>query len=157
MNQLITTAGGIAAEIERRLKLIRIADGYETDIGRKVQMGLQKLPGEDDVPVCVVNEGEDDVSDRPGRLPQVLVSQLYALDGFDACDPDRPNDKAHMILRDIKRVLFAETETDGTTWGARVSKVDYNGRRIGTRPDGVALVQARVLITVSYVETLATP
>jgi hypothetical protein len=153
MSELINTAGAIAAEIKRRLQTILQANGFETNIGRDVMMGRRRIPGDDRPPCLMVAEAPDNVEDRPGRVPQVLVQAMYVIDGFDACDPDNPNDKAHAMIRDIKRAIFA----DGTTLGAAVKKCDYLGRDIGPHPDGVALVQARVNIGVTYVETLAQP
>lgn len=153
MSELINTAGGVAAEIKRRLQTILLANDCETDIGRQVMMGRRRFPADDQPPCITVAETPDNVEDRPGRVPQVLVQATYVIDGFDACDPDNPNDKAHAMIRDIKRAIFV----DGTTLGGAVKKCDYLGRDIGPRPDGVALVQARVNIGVTYVETLAEP
>jgi hypothetical protein len=83
----------------------------------------------------------------------VLISQSYMIDAFDVCDPDNPNTKALSMIRDIKRAIF---KTDATLGGA-VKKVSYLGRDIGPRPDGVAMVQARVMISVEYVEDLTNP
>jgi hypothetical protein len=157
MNAPLNSAGDIAIEIARRLGLILISNGCETDIGRTVMRGRRKMPGDDDPPCVVVFEGGDDVKDHPGRIPQLLVNQVYAIDGFDKCDPDNPNDQAHRMIRDIKRALFSENGVVDTTLGGRVRAIDYAGRDIGPRPDGAALVQARVMVQVQYVENLATP
>lgn len=147
------TAGDVSAEIKTRLQTILTANGAETDIGRDVRMGKRKMPGDDEPPCISVFEGDDDIRDQPGRIPAVLVSQQYVISGFDKCDPDNPNDKALSIIRDIKRALFK----GDATFGGKVKMVRYLGRDIGPRPDGVALVQAVVLITVEYVEDLTNP
>lgn len=147
------TASAVAAEIKARLLSIRLENGAETDIGRDVMMGRRKIPGDDQPPCVMVLEGLDDPKDQPGRNPTVLISQQYVVSAFDACDPDNPNDQAHAMIRDIKRAIFK----DGTTWGGKVKSVIYQGRDIGPRPDGVALVQAQVLLLVEYVEDLANP
>lgn len=148
------TAGAVSAEIKARLQTILLVNDCETDIGRDVMMGRRKIPGDDQPPCIQVMEGLDDNMDQPGRIPQVLVSQDYIISAFDACDPDNPNDKAHSMIRDIKRAIFKGG--DGN-WGGKVRKVTYRGRDIGPRPDGVALVQAMVMINVEYVEDLANP
>lgn len=148
-----TKAADVSAEVIRRLKTILTSNGYETDIGRDVMAGYRKIPGDDRPPCLIVLEGADDVRDQPGRIPSVLISQMYHLDGFDKCDADNPNTKGHAIIRDIKRAIFK----DGTTLGNAVKSVTYIGRDIGPRPDGVALVQARVMITVEFVEDLTNP
>lgn len=147
----------VAAEIKTRLQGIRLTNGCETDIGAQVFMGRRKLPGEaDDVPCTIVTEADDRVDDSPGRrlTAQIKVRQEYVIDGFDVCDPNNPNDKGHAMIRDIKRAIFANSNRmlDG-----KVFSVDYMGRDIGPRPDGVALVQARVMIAVTFAEDLSNP
>jgi hypothetical protein len=148
-------AADVAGEIVTRIEKLTIALGAETNIGVTVHQGRRKLPGTDDVPCAVLIEGDDSVDDTAGRTMTALikVSQSYIIDAFDVCDPDNPNTKAHAMIRDIKRALFH----DGRTFGGRVVEVKYLGRDIGPRPDGVALVQARVMIEVSFAEDLANP
>lgn len=145
----------VAAEVVARLSGITLASGAETDLGTNVKQGKRKLPAEDEIPCCYLIEGGDDVEDTAGRTQSALVKvrQAYVIDAFDACDPDNPNTKAHAMIRDIKRALFR----DGRTFGGKVVEVTYQGRDIGPRPDGVALVQARVMIEVSFAEDLANP
>ena len=148
-------AADVAEEIVTRLSGITLAAGAETNIGTNVKQGKRKLPAEDEIPCCYLIEGGDDVEDTAGRMQTALVKvrQAYVIDAFDACDPDNPNLKAHAMIRDIKRALFK----DGRTFGGKVVEVSYMGRDIGPRPDGVALVQARVMIEVSFAEDLANP
>lgn len=146
-------AGDVSAEIIRRLKTILLANGCETDIGRDVMAGRRKIVGDDQPPCLIVLEGGDDARDQPGRIPSVLISQSYVFDGFDVCEADNPNTKGHAIIRDIKRAIFKGDATLGGT----VRSVTYLGRDIGPRPDGVALVQARVMISVEFVEDLTNP
>lgn len=145
----------VAAEIVARLSTITVANGYETDIGLSIKRGRRKLPIESEVPCSVLIEGNDNVDDASGRIQTALVkvTQPYLIDGFDVCDPDNPNDKAHAMIRDIKRVLFK----DGRTFGGKVVEVTYQGKDIGPRADGAAFVQARVAIEVSFAEDLANP
>lgn len=148
-------AADVAAEIVARIQTITVALGAETNIGANVLQGKRKLPADDEVPCAILIEGEDSVDEAAGRTQSALVkvTQSYLIDGFDVCDPNNPNVKGHAMIRDIKRVLFK----DGRTFGGRVVEVKYLGRDIGPRPDGVALVQARVMIEVSFAEDLANP
>jgi hypothetical protein len=150
---IYTKAYEVSDEIARRMRTITLANGCETDIGRDVMLGKRKLPGDDRPPCLTVVEGNDDPRDQSNRQAQVTISQTYVFDGFDVCDPDNPNTKAHAMIRDIKRALFK----DGGTFGRAVRSVTYLGRDIGPRPDGAALVQARVTISVEFVEDLANP
>jgi hypothetical protein len=148
-------AEDVADEVARRISLIRTANGSETDIGRTVMRGRRRLPGDDEPPCAVIIEGNDELEDSAGRsqTARIKVRQTFMVDGFDRCDPDNPNVKAHAIIRDIKRALFAGDRN----FGGRVFEVVYRGRDIGPRPDGVALVQARVMIEVAFAEDLANP
>lgn len=146
----------VAAEVKARLQGILVSNGSETDIGASVFMGRRKMPGDDEPPCVIVTEGDDDVGDTAGKrmTAQIKVRQVYVIDGFDKCDPNNPNDKAHAMIRDIKRAIFSNSNRmlDG-----KVFAVDYMGRDIGPRPDGVALVQARVMIAITFAEDLSNP
>ena len=150
---IYTRASDVAAEVATRLASIRLANGAETDIGRDVMRGRRSLPEDDKPPCIIVIEGNDDPRDTPGRIPSCQTLLPFVIDAFDVCDPNNPNDKAHALIRDIKRVLFK----DGATLGGKVRSVKYTGRDIGPRPDGAALVQARVTIEVEFVEDLQNP
>jgi hypothetical protein len=115
--------------------------------------GKRSLPEDDKPPCIVIIEGNDDPVETPGRIPSCLTILPFLIDAFDACDPDNPNDAAHAMIRDIKRAIFR----DGTTLGGKVRSVKYTGRDIGPRPDGAALVQARVTLEIGFAEDLQNP
>jgi hypothetical protein len=148
-------AEDIADEIATRIQGITIANGYETDIGVKLMRGRRKIPADDDPPCSVLIEGNDSVDDTNGRTQaaRVKIRVPYMVDGFDRCDPNNPNVKAHAMIRDIKRAIFK----GDANLGGRAFEVKYVGRDIGPRPDGVGLVQARVAFEVVYAEDLANP
>jgi hypothetical protein len=148
-----TKAADVAAEVAARLSLILLANACETNIGRDVMRGRRMLPEDDKPPCIIIIEGNDDLYDTPGRIPSCHTTLPFIIDAFDVCDANNPNDKAHAMIRDIKRAIFK----DGATLGGRVRSVKYAGRDIGPRPDGVALVQARVMIEVEFVEDLQNP
>lgn len=148
-----TRAADVAAEISERMSSIRLSLNAETDIGRDVMRGRRTLPEDDKPPCIIVIEGNDDPRDTPGRIPSCHTVLPFIVDAFDVCDPNNPNDQAHAMIRDIKRAIFR----DGTTFGGKVRSVKYTGRDIGPRPDGAALVQARVTLEVEFVEDLQHP
>lgn len=150
-----TKASEVSDEIARRLQTISPATGYETNIGVNVLRGRRKLPGDDEAPCCNLIEGSDEILDTVGRTGAAIVKveQSYVIDSFDVCDPDNPNDKAHAMIRDVKKALFK----DGRTLGGVVVALNYKGRDMGARPDGVAMVQSRVMISVEFAEDLANP
>jgi hypothetical protein len=148
-------AADVAEEIVTRLEQIKISDGAETDIGRRVLRGRRTTPIDSEVPCSVLIEAGDEVEDSAGRTMTALVKvrNTYMIDGFTTCDPDNPNVAAHAMIRDLKRSLFK----DGRTFGGKVVEVSYKGRDIGPRPDGAGFVQARIMIEVSFAEDLANP
>jgi hypothetical protein len=148
-------ASDVSGEIFSRLSQITVANGFETDIGLRVMRGRRKIPADGELPCIQLIEGGDDVTDTAGRtnVSLVKVEQSYVIDAFDFCDPDNPNDQAHKMIRDVKRVIFKGDRT----LGGKVSEVEYLGRDIGPRPDGSGSVQAQVALRVSYAEDLSNP
>lgn len=148
----IHTAAEVSDLIATRLGGISIANGYFSDIGLRVLRGRRRID-DHQVPCVVIVEGADQPTPTPGRLPTVDIEQTYVLIAYHACDADHPNDKAHELLKDLKRSIFS----DGVTFGGNVSKVQYKGRDIGPRGDGVGIVCASIEIEVRFVEDLTNP
>lgn len=146
-------AEDVAQLVAGRMAGILKAHGFETDIGREVLRGARKV--DDEWPPCsTVIEGMDTVESSPSKATaSAKIEQRYVLGGYAPCDPKHPNDTAHKIIRDIKRVIFG----DGATLGNKVAKVEYKGRDIGPRADGVGIVYAIVEISVTFIENLAQP
>ena len=149
---IYTTSQAVADGVAERLALITKANGYETDIGTRLFKGRRAVD-ESAVPCCVLIEGNDTPTDRPGRLPAVSIRQRYVIAAYVTCDPNNPNDAAHEAIRDIKRAMF---NGDGN-FGGKVLKVTYAGRDIGPRADGVPVVFVTVDVDVDYVEDLTNP
>lgn len=145
----MSKASNIAAALAAQLALIATANGFETNIGARVFRGLRKLDPEQHIPCVVLVEGDDEVKNsHPGVAN---LTQTYIIEGHAACDPENPNDTAHAIIADIKRTLFAE----GVEYGCR--EINYAGRAIAPREDGMAIVSASVTVQLSFVEKLAAP
>lgn len=134
---------------------ISIANGYATDIGASMYRGRTTVNA-DELPCAVLVEGEDIVKDERGT--RVKLGQRYIVEGHDVCDPLQPNDKAHLIIADLKRALFtANRGVGGSMLDGKVKEMRYIGRSIGSRPDGAALIAASVEIEIEYEEDLANP
>lgn len=150
---LLKRAEDVAQELQLRTQRITKAQGAETDIGGNIFRGRRKID-DSQVPCLVLVEGLDSPMPGPSkRNPGVKTRQSYVLVGYDKCDPDHPNDKAHAMIRDMKRAVFH----DGATLGEQVIGVEYQGRDIGPRGDGVAIVSATIEIIVEYEESLQNP
>lgn len=145
-------ASDIAAMIASRVGQITVANGYNTDIGLRVFRGRMALNVKD-LPCIVLAEEGDSVQEVKGT--KVRLTQRYTIEGHDVCDPVQPNDKAHEILKDIKRSIFGGDLSFG---GAlRPNDLAYSGRSIAARDDGTAICAASVDIEISYVEDLSDP
>ena len=149
MSTPFTKASDIAEYLTTLLVGVTIANGYHTDIGLRVFRG-KRSKVEEQIPCAVLIEGEDHPGESAGR-ESIKIVQDYVVGGYVACDPDNPNDAAHLVLKDIKKVLFQQ----GPRMGNRVTNISYSGRDIGPRPDGVAIVFAVVHISITFAETLA--
>lgn len=150
---LITRAEDLSAELNARCARITKAQGAETDIGTNVLRGRRKIDDEQ-VPCVVIVEGLDrPTMGESTRKASCRTEQGFVLVGYHKCDPNHPNDVGHAIIRDLKRAVFS----DGTTLGERVKMVEYRGRDIGPRGDGVGIVSASIEIGVQFVEDLANP
>lgn len=154
MTQVLSSADAIARYISDLMCEITVANGCETDIGLSVARGRRKID-DDQIPCSVIIEGEDQLGDTAGRY-SIRVTQSYVLGGYSRCNPQHPNDTAHKIIRDIKRAIFTDTGP-ANNWGGKVLKVEYRGRDIGPRADGVPIVFAIVHIDVSYAEDVRNP
>ena len=149
MSTPFTKASDIAEYLTTLLAGVTVANGYHTDIGLRVFRG-KRSKVEEQIPCAVLIEGEDHPGESAGR-ESIKIVQDYVVGGYVACDPDNPNDAAHLVLKDIKKVLFQQ----GPRMGNRVTNISYSGRDIGPRPDGVAIVFAVVHISITFAETLA--
>lgn len=147
-----TKASEVAGEVAARMAGITIDNGYLTDCGLKVMRG-RRMISDDVVPCVVIAEGLDQVTAGPGRLTTAEIQQTYILIAYHECHPDHPNDKAHDMIKDLKRAMFG----DGMTMLNKVRRIDYRGRDIGPRGDGVGIVCASIEIEVSFVEDLTNP
>jgi hypothetical protein len=151
MSDIFNSADQIAAELAARLAEISVASGFNTDIGHTVYRGRRHID-KDQVPCAVLIEADDQVDEKQG-IPNIKIRQEYVLGGYAICDPDHPNDTAHKIIKDLKRAVFGA----GMRLGKRGNEMTYQGRGIGPRTDGAAVVFAVIYLTVEYAENLAAP
>jgi hypothetical protein len=141
----------IAEYLTAVLGTIRKANGFNTDIGRLVMRGRRKID-ESHIPCAVIIEGEDRPGNTNGRMV-VKIDQDYVIGGYDVCDPDNPNDQAHLIVKDIKKALWRAGVHD-LNLGGRVDELRYGGKDIGPRVDGEPVIFAVVHSTVTFSEKL---
>ncbi|MBP6515100.1 MAG: hypothetical protein KA224_07955 [Steroidobacteraceae bacterium] len=152
---VLNRAEDVAAELKARLLTLTIAQGAETDIGRKVFQGRRKV--DDSMLPCVSMIEGDDVPARETNTTTYELAQRYVLFAYLPCDADDPNIAAHAALRDLKRAVFTTGGRPSVTWGSKVKSVEYLGRDIGPRADGASFVLASIEIAVTFVEALHNP
>jgi hypothetical protein len=150
---VFTNSDAIAADIKARVAQITKANGYETDIGLTIFDGRTAV-NDEDVPCTSIIEGADTVKSTPGRSAAWKIEQLYVLVGYAPCDPDAPNAAARAVIRDLKRAIFKTNGKPDATFGGKVLEIEYRGRNIGPRADGVPIVMGIVEIAVVYAESL---
>ena len=147
----MSKAANIALALTSRLASIAISGNYQTDIGARVYRGRRRLD-ENSLPCTVLIESDD--TPQVEKLSVVKLEQRYIIEGHAACDPDNPNDTALAMIADIKRSIWS---VDDDTLGGLVMNMNYVGRIITPREDGLAIVAAAVELVVVYVEQLANP
>lgn len=149
-------ANDIALILSSRLQAITVANGYQTDIGLKVMRGRKRLDASH-LPCAVLVEKDDKVNSMSNgpRARKAKITQPFVLEGHATCDPDNPNDTGHKIIADIKRAMFSTTMPQGRD--GLVYTLDYVGRSIAPREDGIDVVSAAVEVSVEYIETLGEP
>lgn len=150
----MSKASDIALKLSERATAISKANGYNTDIGLRIFRGKRAF-SEEDLPCLVLVEGNDTPQDD--ALTAVSISQRYIFEAHTACDPDHPNDAAHLIIADLKRAIFAGEPKHGMRLGGLAKGMTYKGRVIGAREDGAPTVFAGIDIDVLYVEDLTNP
>ena len=144
-----TKASDIAEYLTTLLSDITVLNGYNTNIGHRVFRG-KRSKVEEQVPCAIILEGEDHPGESAGR-EAIKIVQDYVVVGYVKCDPDNPNDAAHLIIKDLKKALFSQ----GARMGNRVTNITYTGRDIGPRPDSFPIVFAVVHFAITFAETLA--
>lgn len=153
MVELFHSAEEVGDYVSARMALITIDNGAETNIGIRHFKGRKNID-DPQMPCSVLLEGTDTIEGKAGRtMVDVKLRQRYVLIGYDVCDPNNPNEKAHAMLRDMKKCIF----NDQPNFGGRVLEVTYAGRDIGPRIDGNSSVMAVVEIDVVYAEKLSSP
>ncbi len=144
----MSIADTLAAELAARISAITVANGYATDIGLRVFEGRRRLD-ESHIPCAVIVEGDDAPSGQQiGKIKNVA---RYAVEGIAPCDADHPNVAGRAIVADIKKAIWG----GDITFGRTIVSLDYIGRTIAPRDDGLETVSAAVEFSLSFAETLA--
>lgn len=150
----MSKASDVALALTAVLQTITTVNGFNTNIGLRVFRGRGAFEP-DEMPLTILVEAEDRVEDQ--KRSQVKIAQRYIAEGHDNCDPLNPNDKAHLMLADLKRAVFAYSETIDPLGNGLIKSIKYIGRTIAPRPDGQAFVSASIEFECVFVEDLKNP
>lgn len=152
----MSVESALATRIAERLALITVAGGYSTNIGTHVFKGKLKL-AESELPAVVLVEDDTRVEESQTfkTSAKSKTVQRYLLIGHDVCDPDAPNEKAYLILADLKKAIFSGDVTFGGI--VRPNDLLYAGRSIAVREDGTAVISAAIQIDCKFFEDLTNP
>jgi hypothetical protein len=140
--------------IAERLREIRRADGYSTDAGSRVQLGMQVF---DSPPWIGIFPQEDAVLKPPTpdgltqlRFP-VIIEAAAALDG-DSMDALSP---AWALRDDICTALFGPGMSIGPEGAQAV--LSYSGSAVLGRKEGTVEIILQVKLDVDLIHNLRTP
>lgn len=149
----MSASSEIATKVLKRLEQVRKSGGFETDIGANVFWGASNVPG-DLLQFCVLIEGEDQVlQQKDDGVAQIRMP--YEIEAQAKCDPKRPNEMGHSLVADIKRAIFGPgLNIKGAT---QTHQILYAGRVIQPRQDASDRVVARVMIQITFPESLTAP
>jgi len=154
----VSKQNDIIEALRDRLSLIRIANGYATDIGRMVFRGRRNI-SEDMLPCCTIIEAEDEIERQKPRsgldhtFPLAFESLPVTIEAHGPCDADHPSIAAHDMVRDIKRAIFS----GDLLFGGLAIATQYIGRTVGDREPGTSIAVGQVMIKIDCVEDLADP
>jgi len=130
------------------------APEYNTDAGQRITRGRKRISKDEDFPLLIIHEGEEEVIKRSGQ-EQVQNRLNITVEGWVQADPINPLDDAHLLLADIQKCLFPALESRNQT--GLIVQVQYLGRVIDPPEDGSRSCSVSVLLAIDWTEHLTDP
>ena len=147
----------IIEAIEQRLQTIQIANGYQTNIGYKVNRGrVHAIDYSDGIPFLFVGDvTQTNIQENKAvEVPQIKVDLFIEIGCFylrpTETPPQNPHDLGRTIIADITKALFSEKLFDS-------HRVDYIDTPIDTEDAGTKYVSTFVNLKVNYLLNLCNP
>lgn len=99
--------------LTERLKVIKVANGYKTDLNDAVYRGRVEFGENDPLPLVSILETPVplDLIPPPTGSGAAFGEWELLIQGFVQDDPHNPTDSAHLLMADVKQVLAAERAT----------------------------------------------
>lgn len=127
---------------------------YNTDAGTRISRGRKRISKDEDFPLLIIHEGEEEVVKSAGES-QVQNRLNVTVEGWVQADPINPLDDAHLLLADIQRCLFPALESRNNP--GLIVQVQYLGRVIDPPDDGSRSCSVSVLLAIDWTEHLTDP
>lgn len=140
----------IIEAVRDRLQAIRPDDGYETDAGARVFVGVEPELGPDDpinAIVIVVGDSVPQMQNGAGLVQEPLPLEIQALTRTDVEDPLLASET---LLHDCQRAI----EGDLTLGGLVKSKLRLGPTRVVPREPGMTTVGVSVTYTAGWLRQL---
>lgn len=151
-----TIALQILKAIETRLLAIRVADGYNTDAGTNVYLGI-RTPNPDELdrgPAILVYELQDQPSDDVTICLDTFVLLEIGIEIVSRFEPDMPAEALNRMWQDVARAVFKKSDT---TLGGIAQTVSRGAREFRYPEDGGETVAVRQRVEVRYLEPYGDP
>jgi hypothetical protein len=138
--------------IEKRLRAIRVGNGYAQDLDpERVRIGVRSWDGDD--AAISVHEGAETVDDQKGeRFVVGLAVNCEFVVAASQCDTGIA---LGLGKADMKQALFGELEL--TDAYGHVGTLSYGGAEPAAREDGTTVEGVVVAAVVRYVEHMGNP
>lgn len=140
--------------IRGRTRSIRRADGFNTDIGARAELGPVSESG--DIEQAVFVEATTEASQKEGG--HFLITRTFVVTGTAKRDPTcEKGVMAELLLADIKRALFKPyvTKPEGTE--KILGPISYLTARLLPRADGNEFESAELTGSFTYTELFGDP
>ncbi|TXH56551.1 MAG: hypothetical protein E6Q97_06135 [Desulfurellales bacterium] len=146
-------------EIERRLRGVRKADGYETDAGRNVFRSLRSVEV-DDSGALVLWDGGESATGEAGHPSKVALT--VNIEGHVLADKCETGTALEEIKADIKRAVLSESNGALAEPGPQareylIGTIRYTGAQPSPREEGSTSESIVLTFEVGYVEGVGNP
>lgn len=141
-------------EIERRLRGVREADGYETDAGRNVFRSLRSVTV-DDSGTLVLWDGGESTSSTPGGPVDVVLS--VSVEGHVLADKCETGEALEAIKADVKRAVLALSSGGLSDAEGAIGNIRYTGAQPSPREEGSSSESLVLTFEVTYREGCGNP
>lgn len=142
------TAGALYTLLAARLAQITTANGYTTNAGANVRLGVRELEEGAALPLLVINELDTDITRRACATHEVAAEVV--VEGHFACTVADTLTPGHALLRDIQRAL-TPAGCDFTFGGVLID-LAVKGRRVMARESGARTGTCQLLLAVRFNE-----